>query len=444
MTTRQRFEKVLVIGANGYLGGHIVQEFVKQGNMQVFAGSRGQKDGVDFGDAVTPVTVDLLAGIVPRDLLANMDVVVFAAGRTWTPGTPPRAYVQANVGLTQRFFEELPRSESLRVLFTSSLSTVAGTTQRTALTEESGRQDVCERRLNPYDQAKRECERIALQQSDLGRDVVVLNPGFLIGPAADFGTNAAPPYATTWALTGKCPFIVDAALTFADVRDVARGYVFAMNHGRGSQRYILGGHDLLRSEFYEQLSEMTGVTAPRGVPNPVLTALATMTDAASWMSCGLIASPVHRSFAPSQSLHYCGDSAKAIRELGYTITPLAQTVADMLRQDVAAGRLPEHFSFLCEVPEAEWPEYLLLQQLVRQHHCRRSLTPKLLKLYSACRINHDLRAALKSLLETSRFAPYRGRFVWKNRASSRKHMAVLGQFFDYVYFSSAEFLESVQ
>ncbi|MCG8648864.1 MAG: NAD-dependent epimerase/dehydratase family protein, partial [Pirellulales bacterium] len=222
--------KVIIFGAGGYLGGHVIETAVAAGH-QVTAAVR-DSSGLDFrglplnvcrGDCGEP-------SFVHRSL-AGQEAAIFCAGRTWAPGVPIEDYRQVGVSITNTFLEAARSYRQLRIVFTSSMATIGGTDRPVTLTETSGRDAVNEARLSPYDQAKIECESLARQAADRGQAIVILNPGLMIGPGAECGSNMAAPFISQWVMQGKCPILVDSLTTFCDVRDVAAAHVAALTQG---------------------------------------------------------------------------------------------------------------------------------------------------------------------------------------------------------------------
>ncbi|MCG8651721.1 MAG: hypothetical protein MI861_17910, partial [Pirellulales bacterium] len=206
-------------------------------------------------------------------------------------------------------------------------------------------------------------------------------------------------------------------------------------------RYILGGHNLFRSEFYRRLCRCTASRRPRVVPGAVLTALACLTDGLQWASGGRFQSPLHRRFARSQGLHYCGHGQAAIDDLGYPARPLEDSILEMVQQDVERGRLSSEFEYLRDLPPCGAEGFLLLRQLASAHQQRAWLLQKFPPLWEACRNNLTLGAALEELLEASEFDSRRARYRWPRRC--RRHVRQLNLFLDHMYFSSDQFLGEV-
>ena len=109
-----------------------------------------------------------------------------------------------------------------------------------------------------YARTKRAGESLALEAARAGRDVVVANPGFLIGPGDVYRVS-------TWMvrryLQGTLRVVVDGGLSFVDARDVAAGLVLLAERGRAGERTILTNREgnLPLAAFFSRLGEVTGV-----------------------------------------------------------------------------------------------------------------------------------------------------------------------------------------
>lgn len=433
--------KALVIGAGGFLGGHIVRELLR-GNDEIYAAVRPGREMSFDSDRVTLLPGDLTDASYVRRVCEGKDAIFFAAGRTWSPGLDVREFYRLNVETTRTFFAALQPQSGPRVVYTSSLSAIAGSAQPFVFTEQSGRSQVDEARLSPYDHAKIASEQLAMEYARQGGNVVVLNPGLLLGPGATAQSKLAAPQVLLWACQGKLPFFIDSGAGYCDVRDVAAAHVAAAARGRSGERYILSGHNLSRSEFQTLLAGLAGVRPPGKLPGAVLSAVTVLMDTLSALTANLIKSPLHRSFAHSLPLHYCGDSRKAIEELGYATRPLDETLVDSLRDDRRRGLLPESFAFVEALTPGNAALLVGLKQLAQGHAFSRFLLPRMPQIYAACAANHSLRAALQRALDQGRFQAKSGRFRWDRRAS-RQDLKTLGQFFEYLYFSSTGFLREV-
>ncbi len=436
-------KRVLVLGARGFLGEHLVQELLAAG-CDVVAAMRPGSMHAFSSPRVCVREGDFTDGAFVRTALDQADAVIFSAGRTWQPGLSIDAYHSHNVAITQTFFDALGQRPDMRVVFTSSLSAMAGSEVSRVYAEDTGREGIMEAWLSPYDRAKIACEQIAIASARRGNNVVILNPGLLLGPGAFPTSNLAAPYYLLWYCQGQftAKFFVNGGVTLSDVRDVARAHVAALERGRTGERYIVGGHNLDRREFYARVTPMIGRRMPTALPGWLLYGLMSAADGLSFLTRGLIGSPVHRSFAFTQRLYYFGVSDKAVGELGYSIRPIEATLLDMLKDYSSRGLLPESLAYVKDATLENASAFVLLKQLAKRSGYARFLLKRLPAIFDACQANLALREALTRLLQTSTFDNRSGAFVY-GPFEIDGELQTLRKFFEYVYFSSNEFLRKV-
>jgi dihydroflavonol-4-reductase len=185
----------------------------------------------------------------------------------------------------------------------------------------------------PYVQAKRAAERLALDAVRHGRDVVVTNPGYLVGPEDHEQSLMGRLCARFW--RGRAPLAPPGGINVVDVRDAAEGHVLAAEKGVSGERYLLGGANLTCADFFRLLAQAADYR-PRAlarVPWIAFAALAWLAEARA----GLTGNEPYPSLAHATMNHYYwfGTSAKAERELGYRARPAQETVADTYRWHAA-------------------------------------------------------------------------------------------------------------
>src|SRR5439155_20560421 len=114
-----------------------------------------------------------------------------------------------------------------------------------------------------YVRAKRAAEQAALNAARGGQDVVVVNPGYLLGPDDHEPSVMGRMCVRAW--KGRLPLAAPGGYNLVDVRDVAVGHLLAAEHGQSGQRYILGGENLRIQDFLRRLATVAGLR-PRAGP----------------------------------------------------------------------------------------------------------------------------------------------------------------------------------
>lgn len=155
--------------------------------------------------------------------------------------------------------------------------------------------------------------------------VTMILPGWMWGPG-------------DWAPTGsgqlvmdfqqkKIPGIIDGGATVADVRDVARACVAAVERGHSGERYIVGGPFLDFAEILAMLEKVTGVPAPkRRIPFPVMVAAAAVSQ--TWSRITGNSSLITVEAVKTMHARRSVVSDKAVRELNVVFRPFEETVRD--------------------------------------------------------------------------------------------------------------------
>src|SRR5262249_28606847 len=155
--------------------------------------------------------------------------------------------------------------------YTSSVATMGFTREGHIAAENSpvSLQDM----VGHYKRSKFMAEEVALEAGRNGANVVVVNPTTPIGEC-DVKPTPTGRIVVDF-LKRKLPAYVDTGLNLADVKEVARGHVLAMEKARPGERYILGGENLTLKQILDRLAALTGLPAPTmKVPHAVAMAFA--------------------------------------------------------------------------------------------------------------------------------------------------------------------------
>ena len=110
-----------------------------------------------------------------------------------------------------------------------------------------------------------------------------------------------------------------------DALDVARGHLLALERGRPGERYLLAGHDITLLDLTRRIAALLGVRPPAGaIPRPLVGPLAAALDGANRVSPRRL--PLAGDVLRFGSRFIYADNRKAVAELGWTVTPLADTI----------------------------------------------------------------------------------------------------------------------
>jgi dihydroflavonol-4-reductase len=318
--------KVLIKGATGFVGSHVARALAVRGaDLRLLVRSTSRTDNIaDLHAEVA--TGDLRDPESLKKAMAGCEFVFHVAAdyRLWV--RDPEQMYRSNVEGTRAIIRAAQECGVRRVIYTSSVATM-GFTREGHIAREDSPVSIKDM-VGHYKRSKFMAEEIALEAGRNGANVVVVNPTTPIG---EYDIKPTPTgRIVVDFLKRKFPAYVDTGLNLADVREVARGHLLAMEKARPGERYILGGANLTLKQILYKLSELTGLPSPTmKVPHAVAMGFAVFDQ----FFTGTILGKEPRATIDVVKMgrkKMFAASTKAEYELGYKVLP----VEDALRRAV--------------------------------------------------------------------------------------------------------------
>jgi dihydroflavonol-4-reductase len=318
--------KTFVTGATGFVGSHVARALAEQGaDLRLLVRSSSRTDNIaDLGAEVA--VGDLCQPESLRKAMQGCDFVFHVAAdyRIWVRD-PDKMY-RANVEGTRAVIEAAQACGVRRVVYCSSVATM-GFTQSGQIVDEDTPVSLADM-VGHYKRSKFMAEQIALEAGRKGANVVVVNPTTPVGER-DIKPTPTGRIIVDF-LNRKFPAYVDTGLNLADVKEVARGHLLAMEKARPGERYILGGENLTLKQILDKLAAITGLPSPTmKVPHAVAMGFAAFDQ----FFTGIVRGKEPRATIDAVKMgrkKMFASSAKVERELGYRIV----SVEDALRRGV--------------------------------------------------------------------------------------------------------------
>lgn len=250
----------LVTGAAGFVGSHVARQLVDAGqsvrvlirqnsNSRPLEGLSAERVEGDLRDRTS----------LERALKGVRQVFHLAADyRLWARN--PAEIYESNVEGTRRLFEIAAREGIERIVYTSTVATIAVPGHHDAWPNEDSRATL-DQMIGHYKRSKFLAEQEAMKAAAAGVPVVIVNPTTPVGPG-DWKPTPTGRIIVDF-LNGKMPAYVDTGLNVVPVEDVAAGHLLAAAKGRVGERYILGGRNLTLKEILDALSAIAGLRSPR-------------------------------------------------------------------------------------------------------------------------------------------------------------------------------------
>lgn len=310
--------KVLVTGSTGLLGNNLVRKLVEAGH-DVRCPVRSLNPESLAGLELEQVAASFLPGEDSwTELLTGCDAVIHCAAIIHLGWTRFEECRRINVQTTEEI-ATAARQTQAKMIHVSSVDTLPHAHDGTPLSESSTGEDCppCN-----YVVTKSEAEQVVHAAMQEGLDATIVHPGFLIG-GWDWKPSSGK---LLLAISRKqIPFAPAGGCCAVDVLDVVHGLIQCLTQAKSGEHYILGGHNTLYYDLFQQMQAVVGGRAPRFVLRPG------MASVGGWIG-DTVTKVIGRETDFNSAMIQMGqlkhfyDSSKAIQQLGYRISPLSPAI----------------------------------------------------------------------------------------------------------------------
>ena len=245
---------VLVTGASGYIGSHIVANLLSKGKVvRATVGDASDPERVDHlknmeiakGGSLEIIEMNLLdSESVHKAVYGCKEVIHTAAVVVLKSKKPQEKIVDPSVVGTQNVLDAIDSSETVECLVHTS-STAAIRPQRwedgQTLTTDTWAEDA-NIEDNPYGLAKFSAERLVRNWHSTNKNgprMVTINPCVVLGPPLSKRHLRGSPSFIMMLLKREIPFVIPMHISIVDVRDVAEAHVRALSRGDSGGRYLV-------------------------------------------------------------------------------------------------------------------------------------------------------------------------------------------------------------
>lgn len=301
--------KVLVTGANGFLGLALVRHLL-DARYEVKAMIRKESDDTFLkGLDLEVVRGDIRDTKAVKEAVSACQVIFHLASLyqfyPWWERKAEEIY-KINVEGTRNVLTAALSQNVERFIFTSSIASLCAD-------------------ITHYGRSKLMAEKEVIKACANGLAALILNPAIIIGEK-DWKPTPSGEIILNF-LNHKYFCYFETELSFTDVDDVAGAHVSAIKNGRIGEKYILcGERPYTLTEIFKFLEEISGISAPRiKISYSLLLNFAYFEETMSSLFLK------KRPLMPSEGVKFCRapirfDNAKAVKELGFALTPIKDTL----------------------------------------------------------------------------------------------------------------------
>lgn len=271
---------VLVTGASGLVGSHLLYELVSAGEMvralirseesiekiqSVFSYYTGEADElirqVDwvYGD-VTDVTSLI-------DTFEEVSEVYHCAAYVSFSGSALKTMKKINVEGTKHIVDICLDLGVRKLVHVSSIAAIGKTEPGKLITEEA---KWPQGDISPYSRTKTDSELEIWRGLCEGLNAAIVNPSVIIGPG-NWHASSGRLFSQTYK---GMKFYTSGSTGFVDVRDVAKIMVNLMKSDITGERFILNAANLSYRDLFNQIAVSLGKQSPKIYAHPLLSQLA--------------------------------------------------------------------------------------------------------------------------------------------------------------------------
>ena len=319
-TTRQKI--VFMTGATGYVGQRLAMRLAHAGHrVHALVRKSTAKEVLDHPNIVL-FEGDILQPESIQAAIKGCAQVFHVAALARLVHKDPNEFYRINVAGTENVLKAAVGAGVEKFVLTSTTG-VLGPCLNQPMREQDPRIYGYD---NHYETSKQLAEMLVEQYNQNGLEALVVMPSRVYGPGISTYSNGVNRFISGYLKKGfsvipKCPTI---AGNYVFLDDVVEGHLLAMQHGKGGERYILGGENVAFGDFTKTIREVAGTGRFVTVPTFLIKATALMAQLKALItrsSPELTPRMVERLF-----LHCQFSSDKAKSELNYQVTPFREGI----------------------------------------------------------------------------------------------------------------------
>lgn len=317
-------ETFLITGSTGFIGMELARTLAGQGHSLHLLVRSPEKAKSLLRDGVTLFKGDITDAASLEEAMKGTTHVFHLAALAKQVSDDPSDFERINVQGTRNVLECAIRHNIRKVVYTSTAG-VFGTTGPDEDADENRRKP--ESYTTEYERTKKMSEELCREYAARGLNITITYPTRVFGPGIINESNAVTKIISLY-YRGRWRIIPGNGNTcgnYVFVEDVVQGLILAMKKGADGEGYILGGHNVTFNELFRAIKSCSEKKYRLlHIPYPVLWfAGLFMLAAGKLTNTPPLITPA---WITRYLQHRRLSSAKAIKVLGYRVTPLNEGI----------------------------------------------------------------------------------------------------------------------
>jgi len=321
--------RIFITGGTGFIGRRLTERLASEGNELVLLLRNPSKASPGAGAGVTYVKGDIFNREALDSGMKDCDWVFHLAAFTKPWSKDPSEAYRTNVTGTINILDTAVANGVKRVVLTSTAGTIGCSDGNSATCATTNPSPVFN---TLYEKTKAEAEKIAREYAGRGLEVVVVNPTRVFGPGLLSKSNSMTRIISLYrsGLWRIMPGDGRSVGNYVYIDDVVNGHILAAMKGRPGERYILGGENLSFRELFSAIGRAAGrerIVFP--LPFPVMRSVVSANTFLTKITG--IPPLITKDWLDKYMNNWIMSSDKAVTELGYSVTPFVEGVANTIK-----------------------------------------------------------------------------------------------------------------
>ena len=317
--------KVLVTGANGFLGAWLTERLLDEGHKV----SALVRKNSDLSELENKKPLLCYGDVTDKDSLRlaikDQEIVFHLAGVVAYKKSARPMMNQVNIEGTQNVVDACEEFKIPQLLHVSSVVAIGASFKPKVLSEKS---EYAISHLNlGYFETKKLAEEIVLKAAREKRiNAVCVNPATIYG----FGDAKKGSRKTQVKVARhEFPFYTSGGINVVAVEDVIEGILLAVKSGKSGERYILANENMTIKDLFGRISGFAGVKPPTiYMPNPLLHTIGIAGDFLEKFNVNI---GVSRENYYTATMFHWFDWSKAQKELNFKPTSADRALENSVR-----------------------------------------------------------------------------------------------------------------
>lgn len=257
---------VLVTGAGGLVGSHLVKQLVSEGH-KVRAIYRRDIPKLEVTGAVEWIKGDILDVVSLEDAMHGVQQVYHCAAIVTFNPKKKALLLQTNIEGTTNVVNACLHAGISKLLFVSSVSALGRIREDILIDEKMNWSE--ETSNSEYGRSKYFAEMEVWRGIGEGLNAVIVNPVIILG-TGDWTKGSTEIFKSAH---DGFPWFTEGVSGFVDVRDVVKAMILLMDSDISAERYILSAENLPYREVFSLIAKNFGKKPPYRKVTPLLSAI---------------------------------------------------------------------------------------------------------------------------------------------------------------------------